>query len=124
MLTHIAHLDAQLAATLVDVQPSLLESSPASGVSLVEVIEYQIVIKESGEVAVEEHQLLHIVDIGGFLGKSLVALYQPHNAFKGVGSEYRLDALLTQRCNFGSPGIAQVGFIAAELCNHRLPLLL
>ena len=117
---HVADPDAEVAAALVNEQPSGLEYRPAA-VAGIEVREYHIVPEKMPEITVEIHEFLHLVDGVGLLLERPVLLHEIEQILPAVSPEYRVHPLRTKRLRFASLLGGEPGGISGEARSERVP---
>ena len=74
LLAHVAHLDAEVKATLVDIELTTLEDSQFCDVTGIEITEGDIVLQQLVEVAIEVQEFGKKLEVSIFLGHLFVEI--------------------------------------------------
>ena len=72
LFAHIAHLDAEVQATLVNIELAALEDSQFCNVASIEIAERHVVLQQLVEVAQQVQELADQLDVGVLFGGLLV----------------------------------------------------
>ena len=125
LFSHVCDLDAEIRATLVDVQGTGLENGLRAAVhSRVEIIESHEIAEEGVEITMQDKKLADRLDIGDTLLKGLVRSDQFGNGILPAGGQNGPQTSLSKRFDTSSLLCGQPGAIGRELVLNRKPLLL